>query len=336
MSELHIKDETRQPKTPLEYARLFFTGMAMGAADTVPGVSGGTMAFILGVYGDLLHAIKSFNLDAIRLALRFKIKELFGVIPWRFLVVLFAGIATSVLTLVRFIEPVVDQKLEPQFTFLFATFMGLVLGSAVAIMPKVKRWSPVSIIMLIIGAVAAFLIAISTPSQGSSSPIALFFSGMAAIIAMILPGISGSSILLVLGQYDVALGAVKNLEIVNMAALGLGCVVGLVIFSRILSWLLKTYEYPTIATLIGFVLGSLWAVWPWKEAVREGEEIVNTYNVAPNVASSDFFIAVLLIIFGFLLVNFIDHLASGGNLVFKRIWRREQPDTPMVEEAQNV
>lgn len=336
MSELHIKDETRQPETPAQYARLFFTGLTMGAADTVPGVSGGTVAFVLGVYGDLLHAIKSFNIVTIRLALTFKLAALFAAIPWRFLLVLGAGIATSVLTLVQFIEPIVDEKTEPAFTYLFALFMGLVLGSAVAIIPKIRRWTPVGITALVIGAVAAFAIVGLTPSQGSDHPLALFLSGAAAIVAMILPGISGSSILLVLGQYSVVLEAVSERNILAVAAVGLGALVGLVVFSRVLTWLLRRFEQTVIAVLIGFVIGSLRAVWPWKAAVIEGGEIVQTVNVAPDVAASSFYVALVLIVFGFLLVNIVDHLASRQNPVFRRVWPRTQPDVRMIDEAKQV
>lgn len=332
MSEIHIKDETRQPEKPLEYLRLYLIGLLMGAADTVPGVSGGTVAFVMGIYGDLLHAIKSANLDMIKKALRFQIGDLLKHLPLRFLITLLAGIATSVLTLVRVIEPMMRD--DRQSTLLFALFMGFVLGSAVAIIPKIKQWNIAKIAALVVGTVVAFVIVNLTPTQSESSPVTLFFSGMAAIIAMILPGISGSSILLVLGQYQAALAAVKEFDIVRIVSLAAGCVVGLVVFSRFLTWVLRRFEQVTVAVLIGFVIGSLWAVWPWKNFVRDAEgEILNSVNRAPDTASPDFVLTLVLLVFGFLLVNFIDHLASGENPIFRRIWRRQPAALPAVDKA---
>lgn len=312
---MSITDETRRPKSLREYLRLYLTGVGMGAADTVPGVSGGTIAFVMGIYGDLLNAIKSINLHSIRLLLRFKFKEFFEYVPWQFVLVLGLGILTSVLSLAR----LVSWAMEHQRVYLFAIFMGLVIGSGVAIIPKIKRWTPVTVLALVGGAVAAYVIVGLVPRENlSHDPLTLFISGMLAITAMILPGISGSSILLVLGQYQFVLNAVKTFDLVSLGSLAAGCVVGIAIFSRILSYLLKRYEQTTIAVLIGFVLGSLRAVWPWKEA-----DLASAPNVLPNVATPEFAAALMLIVFGFLLVNLIDHMASGENPVFRLFWRRQ-------------
>jgi putative membrane protein len=154
-------------------------------------------------------------------------------------------------------------------------------------------------------------------------PLTLFLSGMVAIVAMILPGISGSFILLILGQYDHILNAVKSLDIVTIFPVGVGAVVGLMGFSRILSWLLQKYEQATIATLVGFMIGSLWKIWPWKDVLqthvdRHGEVVpLVERNILPNFASSEFLIAFVLCVAGFLLVCFIDHLQSHSNPVFR-------------------
>lgn len=317
------ENETRRPRTPRDYARIYLTGIAMGSADTVPGVSGGTIAFVLGIYHDLLNAIKSVNGHSIRLLLSFNLKEAFAYIPWQFILPLGLGILTAVLSLAR----AVDWAMEHEQTLLFALFMGLVIGSGIAIIPRVKKWNFVTVPMLVLGIGLAYWIVGLVPQENlSHDPLTLFLSGMVAITAMILPGISGSSILLVLGQYRFALNAVKTFDIVSLASLALGCLVGIMLFSRVLSWLLKRYEAPTVALLIGFVLGSLRAVWPWKAASvvsEDATQVAATLNVMPDVSSPDFILAIGLIILGFLIVCFLDHLGSGNNVIFRYFWRRD-------------
>jgi len=309
-----IQDETRRPKTLRDYARLYLTGVAMGSADSVPGVSGGTIAFVLGIYGDLLNAIKSINRQSLRLALGLKFKALFDYIPWQFIITLGLGIVTAVLSLAR----AVDWAMEHQQTYLFAFFMGLVIASGVAIIPRVKRWNLVNVVMLVLGISLAYIIVGLVPQDNMvHDPLTLFLSGMVAITAMILPGISGSSVLLILGQYRFALNAVKTFDLVSLAALALGCLVGIMLFSRVLSWVLKRYESATIALLVGFVFGSLRAVWPWKaHIVTEGAEAA-ALNVMPDVGSPEFILSLALILVGFLVVSLLDHVASGENPIFR-------------------
>lgn len=308
------------PKTVREYLRLYLTGMGMGAADTVPGVSGGTIAFVTGIYHDLLNAIKSFNLDLIRLILKRDFKGALNHVPWRFLIALGLGIATAILSLAR----IVSWLMENQRIFLFAFFFGLVVASGIAVGTRIKRWTPLTIGGVIVGALAAYTIVGLVPVEMSHDPLMLFLSGMVAITAMILPGISGSSILLVLGQYHYVLNAVKNFDFVTLGSVAAGCVLGIGIFSRLLSWLLKRFEQPTIAVLIGFVIGSLRAVWPWQITetivVAGYDEIVRT-NILPDFASSEFLIALVIALMGFLLVSFIDHLQSRSNPIMRLIWR---------------
>jgi len=299
------------PKTPQQYLRLFFSGFAMGSADIVPGVSGGTMAFILGVYESLINAIKSFNIDAIRLALGFKIPELLEHISFRFLIALGLGLATAVITLAS----VLEGLLETQPTFVFAFFAGLILASIIAIGYKVK-WYAGSIISLIVGTVVAFVI-VGLPSLGEQLghgyPI-LFVSGMIAICAMILPGISGSFLLLILGQYDFILGAVRGRDIGSIIFVGLGAVVGLLAFSRILSWLLKNYEHVTIASLVGFMIGSLRLIYHRAFYVTEEINGIDT-DVALDVPVDQLAIALGILLIGFILVTVIDHAQSRKNPV---------------------
>ncbi|HLV37040.1 MAG TPA: DUF368 domain-containing protein [Spirillospora sp.] len=322
---LDRKDHSH-PKTLREYLRLFFTGLAIGSADLVPGVSGGTMAFILGVYEDLLNGIKSFNLNAVRLALSFRIKELLEQLPLRFLIALGLGIGTAVLTLANVLSATLAD--DTGRIYLFAFFFGLVVASIVAIGGKVK-WSVMTAAPLVIGAVVAFVIVNLAPVSADPTPLNLFIAGAIAICAMILPGISGSFILLIMGHYDNVLNAVSNRDFVTVAIVAAGCVLGIVIFSRILSWLLQRYYQPTVAALIGFMIGSLWKVWPWKECVasdldRHGElRCLQEVNLLPQ-DGTQIAIGLGLLLVGFLLVCFLDHLQSGSNPLFSLFWRRVQ------------
>ena len=318
-------EDLSNPQTPMEYLRLFLTGFAMGASDIVPGVSGGTMAFILGVYETLIDAIKSFNIDAIRLALSLKIKELLEHVPSKFLVALGLGLLVAILTLSGFLSGVMD---DPQGKiFLFAFFFGLVLASILTVGIKVN-WSLVPVLMFVIGAVTAFIIVNIVPAEGDHSPPVLFVSGMIAITAMILPGISGSFMLLIMGQYDYVLTAVSDRNLPPVIFVGLGAVVGIIAFSRVLSFLLARYYDATVAILVGFMAGSLWKIYPWKNCLQEDVDrhgdarCLAEQNVLPDFGSSEFLVAIVLLVIGFLLVNFLDHLQSKDNPVFRHIWNR--------------
>ncbi len=295
------------PRTIRDYLHLFLCGIAMGTVDVIPGVSGGTMAFILGIYEDLINAIKSFDLHVLKLLSRFKLKDIFDYVPWQFLVALFFGIGAAVITLAH----AVSWMLDNQPVFLFAFFFGLIVASIVVIGATVI-WSPQTIAMLVVGTLLALLVVNLVPLDMPHDPVTLFFSGMLAIVAMILPGISGSFILLIIGQYDYILNAVKSLDILTLLPVGIGAMIGITGFARVLSWLLKRYEQGTIATLVGFMIGSLWKIWPWKVVVetridRHGEEIpLVERNILPQFMSAEFGIALVLCIVGFLIVYFIN------------------------------
>lgn len=296
------------PRTLREYLRLFLTGFAMGTADIIPGVSGGTMAFILGIYATLLNAIKSINLKALALLTKRQFRELLSHVSFFFLLSVFLGIGAAIVTL----SNLLGRALEEYPTFVFAFFGGLVLASIVAISSRV-RWTAGAAGAVVVGAVGAFII-VGLPElqQADHSLPVLFVSGMIAICAMILPGISGAFILLILGQYQFVLNAVRALDILSLLAVGLGAVVGLLGFSRILSWLLKHHEHMTVAALIGFMLGSLRRIWIEASAGTARIETVDLGVVA--------LIAVLFGI-GFLAVSFLDHLQSRANPVMALVWR---------------
>lgn len=314
------QDDSAQPKTLLEYLRLFFTGFAMGAADIVPGVSGGTMAFILGVYEKLIDAIKSFNLDAIRLLLQLKIGDLLEYVSIRFLLALGLGLASAILLLSSFLSNTMDDPGGK--ALLFSFFFGLVLASILTIGFRVS-WSASAGAIFVIGAAAAFVIVNIVPAEADHSAPTLFISGMIAITAMILPGISGSFMLLIMGQYDYVLSAVSNRDLPPIIIVGLGALLGIILFSRVLSHLLKHYYNLTVALLVGFMAGSLWKIYPWKACLesdldRHGDfRCLVEQNVAPDASSENLALAIILLVAGFLLVNLLDHLQSRDNFIFR-------------------
>lgn len=308
-----------QPRTFAQYLRLFLTGFAMGAADIVPGVSGGTMAFILGVYQSLIDAIKSFNVRALRLALGLKFSQLFKHISLRFLLTLWLGLLTAVLLLSSFLSAILDD--ESGRVLLFSFFLGLVLASILSIGARVS-WQAKSALAFALGAAVAFVIVNIVPAQADHSAPMLFISGMIAITAMILPGISGSFMLLILGQYDYVLTAVSERDLPPVIIVGLGAVVGIIAFSRILSYLLAHYYNLTVALLVGFMAGSLWKIYPWKDCLesdldRHGDfRCLLEANVAPKPGDDTFALAVLLLLAGFVLVNALDHMQTRANPLF--------------------
>ncbi len=267
-----------------DYILLFFKGVAMGSADVVPGVSGGTIAFITGIYGTLLDAIKSFDLEAIQLLLKFKLKEFWQHVNGSFLLTLLSGIALSIITLAK----AVQYFLEYFPIQLWSFFFGLVIIAAVLVAKEIGKWSLGVIISGIIGIVIAFLITLSTPAETPTAGWFIFLSGAVAICAMILPGISGSFILLILGKYAYIIEAVNNRDFGVIALFGLGCIVGLLSFARVISWLLHKFHDVAVALLAGFMIGSLNKIWPWKEVLQtrmnsEGEEVpFLTQNILPG------------------------------------------------------
>ncbi len=297
-----------------DYVYLVLTGVTMGAADVVPGVSGGTMAFIMGVYQELIDAIKSFDLGVVKLLLRLRLRAAAERVSWRFLSALLCGIGAAIVTLAG----VLTWLLEHHPTFLYAFFFGLVLASIVAIGVHIK-WSPGAVATLIVGTALAYWVVGLVPVRTPHDPLTLFFSGTVAITAMILPGISGSFILLILGQYVYVLNAVKAFDIVTLLPFGVGIVVGITGFARVLSWLLHHYHQLTITLLVGFMIGSLRKIWPFKETLetgldRHGEVVpILERNVLPDFTSSLFWISLALCVAGFVLIRFLDRLRDERN-----------------------
>ncbi|MBA1278668.1 MULTISPECIES: DUF368 domain-containing protein [Pseudomonadaceae] len=241
---------------------LYAKGIAMGAADVVPGVSGGTIAFITGIYDELLRSIGAIP-GAAMLLFRGRIREAWATANANFLLVLFGGILTSVFSLAKLITYLLEAHPIPVWSF----FFGLILVSVHLVGKEIQRWDLSRIVGLILGIIFAYVITVAAPVQWSSSGLSLFFAGAIAICAMILPGISGSFILVLLGLYPVVLGAVKDLDLAVMAIFAAGCLVGILSFARVLSWMLVRWRDLTLAFLTGLMLGSLNKVWPWKETL---------------------------------------------------------------------
>ena len=282
----------------------------MGAADVVPGVSGGTIAFITGIYEELINSLKSINGSAVKLLFQFKIKDFWKAVNGNFLSALIFGIAVSFLSLAKLIK----YFLEEQPILIWSFFFGLIVASAIVIAKKITEWKWRTIIALLIGVGIAYMVTVVTPAETPTSYWFLFLSGALAICAMILPGISGAFILLLLGKYEYILNALSTFKLDVIAVVGCGAVVGLLSFSNLLSWLLKKYHNMTIGLLSGFMIGSLNKVWPWKQTVstfvdRHGvEKPLIQDNILPGTfeslleQDSQLLYGILLAIAGFLLI----------------------------------
>ena len=241
----------------------FLKGMAMGAADVVPGVSGGTIAFITGIYDTLLESIRRINPKLITVLKEKGIKGAFEHINGTFLIALFAGILTSIFTLARFITWMLHTHPIPLWSF----FFGLIIVSVIHMFKQVDRWALTRFIAVILGAAFAYGITVVNPVSMDPTPVNIVIAGTIAICAMILPGISGSFILLLLGMYAPILGAAKSMDVVTLGLFAMGCVVGLLTFSHVLSWILRNYRDIALTFLTGLMIGTLGKIWPWKETL---------------------------------------------------------------------
>ena len=242
---------------------IFVRGMLMGAADIVPGVSGGTVAFITGIYDTLLDSIRSFDIACVKLLLGRDIKGAWSHVNGSFLSALLLGIATSIVTLARLVSWLLETYPIP----LWAFFFGLVLASALVLLRQIDGWTTQRLLSLVSGAGIALWIALSPVVSLDIGLAGVFLSGFIAICAMILPGISGSFILVLLGMYGTVLTAVKSFDLLFLLVFAIGAAAGLLCFSRLLHWLLQRAHSATMALLTGFLFGSLAVVWPWKHVL---------------------------------------------------------------------
>jgi len=276
--------------SPLNRLALFFKGMAMGGADVVPGVSGGTIAFITGIYEELLETLSGLKLGLFKTWKKQGFKVFWSQLNGGFLLTLFSGIAVSLLSLAVGLE----YLLEHHPILLWSFFFGLIVASVWLMAKQVKTWNFQTVLALLLGSLIAYYITTITPSNGVDSWWYILLSGAVAITAMILPGISGSFILLLMGMYAAVLGALsdslKSLLAADWSALFVsgkvliifivGCLAGLILFSKALNWLFKTHKNITIAVLTGFLIGSLNKIYPWKQ-------VLETYTKHPGTAKEE-------------------------------------------------
>ena len=289
-----------------DYAVLTLKGMAMGAADVVPGVSGGTIAFIAGIYDELINSIKSINMHSLKLLFTGKIAAFWKAVNGNFLFALLLGIAISVFSLAKLITYLLLN--EPVLVWSF--FFGLVLASTWFVTKDIKGWNWKTVAGFVGGAVIAYYITVATPAETSTNLMFIFLCGAIAICAMILPGISGSFILVLLGKYFYVMEAVKTLDLVVLGVFAFGAALGITSFSRVLSYALKNFRNITLSVLSGFMLGSLNKVWPWKEVeklVSDGHEVMIEHNIAPNTEVAE---AVVLMLIGFILVYVLETISA--------------------------
>jgi len=296
-----------------DYIIITLKGLAMGAADVVPGVSGGTIAFISGIYEELITSIGNINLSLVKTLRQEGFKAAWKQLNGNFLLALFIGIGISILSLAKLMGWLLVHK--P--IFLWSFFFGLVVASIFFVGKQITIWNLGTISLFIIGAVVAFYIS-SLPVMGTIESIwFLFLAGALAICAMILPGISGAFILVLLGAYQPVLEALNNRDLKTIGVIGLGAIIGLLSFSKLLKWLFQNYKNLTLATLTGFILGSLNKIWPWKETLStrvnsKGEEVPLlqenispfSYHENPQMAW-----AIALAILGFLTIFLLERLA---------------------------
>ncbi|MBE9480740.1 MAG: DUF368 domain-containing protein [Bacteroidetes bacterium] len=303
----------------IKYIILFLKGLGMGAANVIPGVSGGTIALITGIFERLINSIKSFNFKAIKLLFTGKFKEFVKYTDLYFLIAIIAGIVIAIVTLARLF----DFLFENYPVYIWSYFFGLVLASVYFVGKTVSKWTVSVIITFIIGTAIAIIISLLNPAIENKNFFYLIICGVAAICSMILPGLSGSFILFIMGNYKlVAIDAINNVDIKILIPVLIGAVGGLLVFSHILSWVFKKYRNETISLLTGFILGSVSILWPWQNKIflldelgnhilKKGEPIVVSYErILPEAFNSQFFIAIGFIILGILSIWIIEKSAE--------------------------
>ncbi|MDC6384538.1 DUF368 domain-containing protein [Flagellimonas taeanensis] len=302
-----------KPRRLADYIIITLKGMAMGAADVVPGVSGGTIAFISGIYEELITSINNIDLSLISVLRKEGVKAFWNKINGNFLLALFAGIFISVLSLAKFLS----WLLENEPVLLWSFFFGLVVASVFFVGKEIQKWNLGTVVVFVLGAVVAYFITELPVSENTDSLPYLFMSGALAVCAMILPGISGAFILVLLGSYKTILDAVHERDIKIVLTVALGAIVGLLSFARLLKWMFSNYKNSTLALLTGFILGSLNKIWPWKKVLQTrtfGEKtiVVDDINVLPGAFEGDnqLMLAIILAILGFSLIFILEKAAS--------------------------
>ena len=304
-----------------DYILLFLKGLAMGGADVVPGVSGGTIAFISGIYEELINSLKSINLENLKLLISGQFKNFWQAINGNFLLVLFSGILISIKSLASLMAFLMgNYPIE-----LWAFFWGLIVISSVVVLRQIRDWSVSVMVIGLVGVVIAFIITSLSPAETSDSLFMVLLSGILGISAMILPGISGAFILLILGKYRMIITALSDMDLLVIGVFLLGCVNGILSLVRLIGWLLSKYHDHAVSLLAGFMMGSLNKIWPWKEVLEyrvnsHGEQIPSIdRNIFPTeyyqFTGNDPHIiqAILFAAMGFFIIVVIEKIALRMN-----------------------
>lgn len=298
---------------------LFFKGIAMGAANVIPGVSGGTIAFVTGIYEEFIDSLKAFDAKALRLASKFEIKELIAYLNLSFLIPLFLGIGVSLFSLGKLL----DWLFTNYPVLVWSFFFGLILASVYYVSKNIRQRSVPTIIAFILGTLAALALAFLKPAEENTSFVYIMLCGVVAVCSMILPGLSGSFVLILMGNYQlVMLQAVPDLNISIIIPFAIGGGIGFIVLSRVISYLLHHFHDVTLSTLTGFILGSLVIIWPWKSEVylldetglpllKDGENIVQGYEwFAPSFSVAETWISLALIVAGIASVALLERTAK--------------------------
>lgn len=304
----------------------FLKGFAMGTANVIPGVSGGTIALITGIFERLIDSLKSFNVHALKLILKRDFKAFVKHTDLQFLSVVLLGMMASIFSVAKLLSYLFDNF--P--IFIWSYFFGLIIASIWLVGKTITKFNFAVILSLILGTAFAASITILSPAVENDSFFYLVICGVVAVCSMILPGISGSFVLVLMGNYELVLRSITKFNIVNLIAVGLGCVIGLPAFSHLLSWLYKKFKNQTIAALTGFILGSLAVIWPWKNSFDSARNIipVNEFGakvdefgkliktevfayerILPNI-DGQFFAAIVIAILGFLSIYILEKKAG--------------------------
>jgi len=293
-----------------EYLGFVLKGMAMGIANVIPGVSGGTIALITGIFERLINAIKSFDLTAVKLFFKGKFKEFFDYTDLGFLISVFLGVGIAIIAVARLFEYLFAQY--PVYIWSF--FFGLILASVFFVGKTIEKWRISVVITFVLGTALAMLFTFLTPASQNDGFLYLVICGVVAICSMILPGLSGSFVLILMGNYQlVAIDAINNFRLDVLVPVGIGAVGGLIAFSHFLSWLFKKFKDQTIAALTGFILGSLGIIWPWKDAIiktfGEKEKVIGYDFFLPQI-NSELFIAVAIMAIGVISIWLMEKSAA--------------------------
>jgi len=302
-----------------KYLIYFFKGLAMGIANIIPGVSGGTIALITGIFERLINAIKSFDLKALQLLLKGNWKAFAEKTDFYFLISLVMGIGLAIVSLAR----VFGFLFKNYPVYIWSYFFGLVLASIFFVAKTIEKWKINVVIFLILGTAFALFVSFMHPAAENENFWYLVLCGVVAICSMILPGLSGSFVLILMGNYKlVAIDAINNLDLAVLLPVALGAIMGLMSFSYLLSWVFKRYKDQTLAVLTGFILGSLNVLWPWKTAeylknaggelvMKHGEKIVSRFvSVLPEHMNAEFWIAAFILLLGIFSITAIELMAS--------------------------